>query len=100
VDALVRRGDQVRCLVRNKNHLGWVKDSPVEFVVGDCREKDSLNQAVQNVDQVFHLAGATAAVKEKTYFEVNGLGTENLVQACIENNPRLEKFVASRKECH
>lgn len=94
VDALVQRGDQVRCLVRNTNHLGWVKDSPVEFVVGNCREKDSLNQAVQDVDQVFHLAGATAAVKEKTYFEVNGFGTENLVLACIENNPRLQKFIS------
>ena len=94
VEALVQRGAQVRCLVRDKTKLGWVKDSPVEFVVGNCREKNSLKQAVQDVDQVFHLAGATMAVKEKTYFEVNGLGTENLVQACIENNPRLQKFIS------
>jgi len=94
VDALVQQGDQVRCLVRNTNHLGWVKDSPVEFVVGDCQEKNSLNQAVQDVDQVFHLAGATTAVKKKTYFEVNSLGTENLVRACIKNNPRLQKFIS------
>jgi nucleoside-diphosphate-sugar epimerase len=94
VEALVQRGAQVRCLVRDKTKLGWVKDSPVEFVVGNCREKNSLKQAVQDVDQVFHLAGATMAVKEKTYFEVNGLGTENLVRACIENNPRLQKFIS------
>ena len=93
VEALVQRGAQVRCLVRNKNHLGWVKDSPVEFVVGNCQEKNSLQQAVQDVDQVFHLAGATTAIKEKTFFEVNGLGTENLVQACIENNTCLKKFI-------
>jgi nucleoside-diphosphate-sugar epimerase len=70
-----------------------VKECPVEYVIGDCREKKSLKQAVQDVDQVFHLAGATSAVNEKTFFEVNGLGTENLVQACIENNPRLQKFI-------
>ena len=70
-----------------------MKDSPVEFVVGNCQEKDSLKQGVQDVDQVFHLAGATAAVKEKTYFEVNAQGTENLIQACIENNTRLKKFI-------
>lgn len=93
VETLVQRGAQVRCLVRNKNHLGWVKDFPVEYVVGDCQEKKSLKQAVQDVDQVFHLAGATTAVKEKTYFEVNGLGTKNLVQACIENNSQLKKFI-------
>ena len=93
VEALVQRGAQVRCLVRNKRHLGWVKDFPVEFVVGNCQEKNSLKQAVKDVDQVFHLAGVTTAVKEKTYFEVNALGTENLVQACIENNTRLQKFI-------
>ena len=93
VEALVQRGAQVRCLVRNKRHLGWVKDFPVEFVVGNCQEKNSLKQAVKDVDQVFHLAGATTAVNEKTYFEVNALGTENLVQACIENNTRLQKFI-------
>jgi len=93
VEALVQRGAQVRCLVRNKSDLGWVKDLPIELVVGDCREKNSLKQGVKDVDQVFHLAGATTAVREKTYFEVNALGTENLVQACIENNTRLEKFI-------
>ena len=93
VEALVQRGAQVRCLVRNRRHLGWVKDLPVEFVVGNCQEKNSLIQGVTDVDQVFHLAGVTTAVKEKTYFEVNALGTENLVQACIENNTRLQKFI-------
>jgi nucleoside-diphosphate-sugar epimerase len=93
VEALVQRGAQVRCLVRDKKHLGWVKDFPVEFVVGNCQEKHSLKKAVNDIDQVFHLAGATIAVKEKTYFEVNALGTENLVKACIKNNPRLNKFI-------
>ena len=93
VEALVHRGAQVRCLVRDKTRLGWVKDLPVEFVVGNCQEKNSLIQGVTDVDQVFHLAGVTTAVKEKTYFEVNALGTENLVHACIENNTRLQKFI-------
>ena len=93
VEALVQQGAQVRCLVRNTSQLEWIKDLPVELVVGDCREKNSLKQAVQGVDQVFHLAGAIMAVQEETFFEVNGLGTKNLVQACIEHNTRLEKFI-------
>ncbi len=93
VESLVQRGVQVRCLVRNISHLGWVKNCPVEFVVGDCREIESLHQAVQDVDQVFHLAGANMAVKEQTFFEVNGQGTENLVQACIKKNTRLKKII-------
>lgn len=70
-----------------------MKDSPVEFVVGNCREKNSLRHGVKDVDQVFHLAGVTTAVKEETYFEVNALGTENLVRACIESNARLDRFI-------
>jgi nucleoside-diphosphate-sugar epimerase len=93
VEALVQQGTQVRCLVRNTSQLGWIKDLPVEFVVGDCREKASLQQAVQDVEQVFHLAGATMAVKEHTFFEVNGLGTRNLVEVCIENKTPLNKFL-------
>jgi nucleoside-diphosphate-sugar epimerase len=93
VEALVQRGTHVRCLVRNKTLLGWVKNSRVEFVVGNCQDRNSLKQAVMDVDQVFHLAGVTTAVKEETYFDVNALGTENLIQACIEDNNRLKKFI-------
>ena len=45
------------------------------------------------VDWVFHLAGVTRAIKTETYLEVNGKGTKNLVQACVEHNPGLEKFI-------
>ncbi|KFO66473.1 hypothetical protein ER57_17215 [Smithella sp. SCADC] len=93
VEALLQRGVQVRCLVRNKELLGWLKDYPVEFVVGDCREKNSLIQGVKDVDQVFHIAGVTKAVREKNYFEANSMGTENLVRACIQHNTQLKKFI-------
>jgi len=52
-----------------------------------------LQEAVKGVDQVFHLAGLTRALKEETYFEVNANGTENLIHACLEKNPHLQKFI-------
>jgi dihydroflavonol-4-reductase len=93
VEALLQRGVQVRCLVKPTSHLKWVKGLPVEIIYGDCQEKDSLGPGVKDVDLVFHLAGATRAIEAKTYFEVNALGTENLVQACLEHNTRLQKFI-------
>ena len=93
VEALLQRGVQVRCLVRPTSHLTWVKGLPVEIIYGDCQEKDSLGPGVKDVDLVFHLAGATRAIDAKTYFEVNAQGTENLVQACLEHNTRLQKFI-------
>ncbi|MGA2954990.1 MAG: NAD-dependent epimerase/dehydratase family protein [Thermodesulfobacteriota bacterium] len=92
-EALIRKGVQVRCLLRKTSDLKWLKGLPIEFVHGDCNDKTSLEKAVQGVDWVFHLAGVTKAIKEKTYLEVNGLGTENLIHACLENNPRLQKFI-------
>jgi nucleoside-diphosphate-sugar epimerase len=92
-EALIRKGVQVRCLRRKTSDLKWLKGLPVEFVHGDCNDKTSLEKAVRGVDWVFHLAGVTKAIQEETYLEVNGLGTENLVRACLDNNPRLQKFI-------
>ena len=92
-EALIRKGVQVRCLLRKTSDLKLLKSLPIEFVHGDCTDKTSLKKAVTGVDWVFHLAGVTKAIKEETYFEVNSLGTENLIHACLENNPRLQKFI-------
>ncbi len=92
-EALLDRGVQVRCLVRKESDLKWLKGLPIEITLGDCRDKTSLTEAVKDTDHVFHLAGITKAVKEETYFEINASGTENLIRACLENNPRVQKFV-------
>jgi nucleoside-diphosphate-sugar epimerase len=93
VEALLDRGVRVRCLVRKGSDLRWLKGLPIEISFGDCRDKASLTEAVKETDQVFHLAGITKAVEEKTYFEINASGTENLIRACLENNPHLQKFI-------
>lgn len=93
VEALFQKGVQVRCLIRKTSDLKWLKNLPIEVVNGDCNNKASLTEAVKAVDQVFHLAGVTKAINEKTYFEVNALGTENLIHACLENNHHLKRFI-------
>ena len=93
VERLVQRGAQVICLVRRTSDLKWVEGLPVEFVYGDCNDKGSLREAVKSVDRVFHLAGVTKAVDHKSYLEANALGVENLIHACLEHCPRLEKFI-------
>lgn len=92
-EALIRKGVRVRCLIRETSDLKWLKGLSVEFFYGDLNDKTSLEKAVSDVDWVFHLAGVTRAIKKKTYFEVNGLGTKNLIHACLNNNPGLQKFI-------
>jgi len=105
VEALLQRGTEVRCLVRNRNNLKWLKNLPIELTDGDSSDRTSLREAVKGVDQVFHLAGVTKTLKEETYFEVNAIGTENLIYACLEKNPNLRKFIylssqAAAGPCH
>ena len=93
VETLLQRGIQVRCLLRKTSDLKWLKGLPVEPVYGDCSDKESLHEAVKDVDQIFHVAGITKAAREETYFEVNAMGTDNLIHACLEKNPHVQKFV-------
>ena len=92
-EALVQRDVQVRCLLRKAGDLKWLKGLPIEITIGDCTDKVSLIEAVEGVEQVFHLAGVTKAIHKKTYFEVNAFGTENLIHACLDHNPRIQKFI-------
>ena len=93
VEALLQRGIQVRCLLRKKSGLKWLAGLPIEAAFGDCNDNTSMEEAVKEVDQIFHLAGVTKAVAENTYFDVNAFGTENLIRAILKNNPRIQKFI-------
>ena len=93
VEALHQRGIEVRCLLRRTSDLRWLRGLPIETAFGDCSEKDSLKEAVKGVDQIFHLAGVTKATHERTYFEANAMGTENLIQSCLEQKAPIRKFI-------
>ncbi len=92
-EGLVRRGYEVTCLVRKTSHLGELERLNVHFIIGDCRDKPSLEKAVAGVDYVFHLAAVINAPNWEAYYEANSLGTRNLLEACAEGNPGLKKFV-------
>lgn len=93
VEALHQRGIEVRCLLRRTSDLRWLRGLPIETAFGDCSEKDSLKEAVKGVDQIFHLAGVTKATHERTYFEANAMGRENLIQSCLEQKAPIRKFI-------
>jgi nucleoside-diphosphate-sugar epimerase len=92
-EELVRRGWDVSCLVRRPRGLGWIETLQVRLVRGDCREKATLEPAVEGADYVFHLAGVIDTLKPEEYYQANVLGTRNLLEACAERNPGLKKFI-------
>ncbi|MDI6800439.1 MAG: NAD(P)-dependent oxidoreductase [Thermodesulfovibrionales bacterium] len=92
-DALLRNGFDVYCLVRKTSNLRFIEGLNVRLIHGDCTDRQSLNEAVKNIDYVFHLAGLTKACSEEDYFNANVKGTENIVRAVLDNNPRIRRFV-------
>lgn len=61
----------------------------VEFVIGDVRDFDSLNEACKGVDYIFHAAALKQVPSCEFYpieaYKTNVLGTENVVRAAVQN---------------
>jgi nucleoside-diphosphate-sugar epimerase len=93
VETLLQKGADVRCLLRESSDSRWLAGLSIETFRGDFSERESLNEAVKGIDVVFHLAGVTKALHQKTYFEVNALGTDHLIHACLKSSPRIQRFI-------
>lgn len=89
VSRLVSQGARVRVLDdlslgkrEDIEHLG------VELLVGDIRDVETTRRACQGAEVVVHLAAHTRVVesvaKPRLNFEVNALGTLNVLEACRE----------------
>jgi nucleoside-diphosphate-sugar epimerase len=93
VERLLRNDYSVTCLVRDPNRLRWLSGLKVRLVKGDCSEPSTLRDAVRGVSAVYHVAGLTKAKRARDYFEVNHIGTRNILEACARHNPGLGKFI-------
>lgn len=93
VEALLTQDYQVRCLVRRTSDLTFIRSLPVEWAYGDVGHGERLEAACTGVDAVCHLAGATKARDRETFFRVNAEGTRNLLAACQQVAPHLQRFI-------
>jgi dihydroflavonol-4-reductase len=84
VEALVAEGHQVRVLARSTSDLSWIRDLDVERVTGDLQDERALQNALEGMDWVFHVAGLTKARRLDSYMKANALGTLNLLEACTK----------------
>lgn len=67
-----------------------LKNDKIKFYIGDVRDFDSINSALNNVDYVFHAAALKQVPSCEFYpieaVKTNVLGTENVLNASINNN--------------
>jgi len=96
VELLVSEGIETICLVQPGDDRRWIGSLEVEFIEGDCTDKDSLGPAFdRSPDYIFHLAGVANAISADVYDRVNAGGTKNLVELCLERELDLTRFVFS-----
>ena len=67
-----------------------LQNNKVKFYIGDVRDYNSINSALENVDYVFHAAALKQVPSCEFYpieaVKTNILGTENVLNAAIANN--------------
>jgi len=93
VEELFKRDYSVKCLVRSKSNLKWLEGLCVKTIHGDCLKIHTLEDALKDVEIIFHVAGLTKANNEEDFFKVNVEGTRNILKAALKNCKKLKRFV-------
>lgn len=90
---LVESGHKVRVFVRNKDKMIMPGASEMEVVEGDITDKSKIQEAVKDIERVFHIAAVfrQAGVPDQTYRNVNIQATLDLLAA--SKNAGVKRFV-------
>lgn len=93
VEALLARGNRVRCMVRRSSDRRFIEHLPVEWAYADVQDEAGLRQACAGVDAICHCAALTRALDRETFLRVNAEGTATLARISAEVNPGLRRFL-------
>jgi NAD dependent epimerase/dehydratase len=96
VERLMELGAEARALVHYNSNgsWGWLDQSPykddLKVFAGDIRDPDSLRQAIEGVEVIFHLAALIAIPYSYhaplSYVRTNVEGTLNILQSAIRHD--------------
>lgn len=93
VEALLERGHEPLCLVRQSSDTEHLDSLEVRTVVGSLERPEELTAAISRSDAVIHIAGIVAAGEATEFFRINGEATERLAQVTLEADGELNRFV-------
>lgn len=97
VRQLLERDKKVRALIHRDETLTALGGLKVEMVKGDVRNPDSLLQAFNGIDTVYHLAGVISILpgQNRLLHQVNVVGTQNTVKACLKTGVKRLVYTSS-----
>jgi nucleoside-diphosphate-sugar epimerase len=79
--------------VRQTSKLKYLKDPRLEFAYGGLNESTDWDEALADVDTVYHVAGATFARRAQDYFTTNHQGTEAILAEAVKRRDQIKRFV-------
>jgi nucleoside-diphosphate-sugar epimerase len=85
-EKLKSQGHEVTGLGRNKSKGEELQALGINFCQADLRDKVTINNALKDIDMVIH-SGALSSPwgKYQTFYDINVLGSKNIVESCILN---------------
>ncbi|MBN1997966.1 NAD-dependent epimerase/dehydratase family protein [candidate division KSB1 bacterium] len=85
VQNLIDHGYNVRVFIQSTSPIEKLKQQGVEFAFGDVRNLEEVENACDDIDVIYHIAALyrTTNVPDSAYWDVNALGTENIMKAAI-----------------
>ncbi len=97
VRQLLSRGEKVRVLILPAEDTTSLDGLKVEMVEGDIRNINSLIPVMEGSKIVYHLAGIISILPGKgaLLHQVNVVGTQNIVAACLKTGVRRLVFTSS-----
>jgi dihydroflavonol-4-reductase len=80
VDELLWKGYEVTAFIRESSDLRWLRGKRLDYLYGDLLVKGKL-PSLKGFAHIFHLGGATKAVRRRDFYRTNQEGTERLIAA-------------------
>ncbi len=99
---------EIRVYSRNENkqvlmQRQYQNNKVLKFIIGDVRDKERLSSSLKGVDYVIHLAALKhvhiCEAQPIEAIRTNIIGTQNLIEASIQNNVKKVIGVSSDKAC-
>ena len=95
VEEALRRGMETWAAVRATSSRKFLNDERINFIELDFSSKDKLVEQLENHEfqYVVHAAGVTKCIDNRDFFRVNTDGTRNFVNALLELQMPLKRFI-------
>ena len=91
-DALLKRGEKVRALIRPTSNLAHLQNIDVELVYGDLDDIQSLQKAATGIHRIYHCAALAADWGSwKNFRTANVSGVGNILKAAV--GAAVDKFI-------